>query len=592
MSISSNFPVVKPSLLLDFANTKKLDPRITFTRASTATYYDEDTVAKAEENLVLQSQAFENASWTKSLLTVSANTVAAPDGTTTAETITCTASTGSHEIYQGFTFVSGSTYTMSVFVKKNTNDFIQLRHYSAAGGATRYANFNVATGVLGTVGADATASITDAGNGWYRCVMIAAPTGTSGGFDLFFIDSATATSAQSFTAGGTESVYIWGAQLEQRSAVTAYTPTTTASITNYAPTMLTAAVDAPRFDHNPTTRESLGLLIEEQRTNLMLQTENPTVSPWAATVAGTSTRVLAGWNIGFNVFEITSTSADGGIRQSRSGLSSGQVYTLSFYMQSSATSIVLLLENGAAAYGTLCSVVINGSTGGISSVNGFTSTSSIPFANGYFYTFVLPAAGGWLIANVEWRVVTSGQRIFLGRPQLEAGAFATSYITTVASSVTRSADAASMTGTNFSSWFKASEGTLYADSLNLNPIDSTSNAAGVLSLNNASSAQMMRFDPRRIQIFANSVDQANITTISAISSGLYKSAFAYAVNNIAISTNASAVGTDTNAILPLGINRLQIGIGLTGSGILNGTIKKIAYYPWRLTNAQLRALTS
>ena len=51
MTIQNNFPDIKPALLLDFANTKRLDPRITFTRASPATYYDGKTTAKAEENL-------------------------------------------------------------------------------------------------------------------------------------------------------------------------------------------------------------------------------------------------------------------------------------------------------------------------------------------------------------------------------------------------------------------------------------------------------------------------------------------------------------------------------------------------------------
>jgi len=76
---------VRPSLLLDFANTKTLDPRITFTRASTGTYYDGKTVAKSEENLMLYSQEFDNAYWSKPSTTVLANNTSAPDGTTTAE---------------------------------------------------------------------------------------------------------------------------------------------------------------------------------------------------------------------------------------------------------------------------------------------------------------------------------------------------------------------------------------------------------------------------------------------------------------------------------------------------------------------------
>jgi hypothetical protein len=51
MSIAQNFPEIRPSLNLDFANVKALDPRVTFARASTGAYYDGQTVAKAEENL-------------------------------------------------------------------------------------------------------------------------------------------------------------------------------------------------------------------------------------------------------------------------------------------------------------------------------------------------------------------------------------------------------------------------------------------------------------------------------------------------------------------------------------------------------------
>jgi hypothetical protein len=96
----TDYPTIRPSLLLDFANTKTLDPRITFTRASTGTYYDGKTVAKAEENLLLQSQTFDNASWVKDNATVTANSTTAPDGTTTAETFTPTVTNGFHHISQ------------------------------------------------------------------------------------------------------------------------------------------------------------------------------------------------------------------------------------------------------------------------------------------------------------------------------------------------------------------------------------------------------------------------------------------------------------------------------------------------------------
>ena len=60
---ASSYPTIQPTLNLDFANTKQLDPRITFVRNSTAAYYDGQTSAMAEQNLLLQSNTFSNAAW-------------------------------------------------------------------------------------------------------------------------------------------------------------------------------------------------------------------------------------------------------------------------------------------------------------------------------------------------------------------------------------------------------------------------------------------------------------------------------------------------------------------------------------------------
>ena len=56
--INNKYPTTKPSLNLDFANTKSLDPRINFRRGTPGTYYDGVTHAKAEENLLSYSENF------------------------------------------------------------------------------------------------------------------------------------------------------------------------------------------------------------------------------------------------------------------------------------------------------------------------------------------------------------------------------------------------------------------------------------------------------------------------------------------------------------------------------------------------------
>jgi hypothetical protein len=285
MSISQNFPEIKPSLNLDFANVKALDSRITFARASTGAYYDGQTVAKAEENLLLQSQTFDNAYWTKTNITVTANSTTAPDGTTTAESILETATTGSHQVFRSAVITSSNTHVRSVFAKPNGRNWLAI--YGGAGRSF----FDLQNGVTGTVEAGYTASMIDAGNGWYRCILIG-PAGTSSYAGLYNI--ADADNSISYAGDITKGLFIWGAQFEQRSAVTAYTPTTTQPITNYIPVLQTASANVARFDHNPVTGESLGLLVEEQRTNLLLRSEEFDNAYWLKSNATiTSNTVIA-----------------------------------------------------------------------------------------------------------------------------------------------------------------------------------------------------------------------------------------------------------------------------------------------------------
>jgi hypothetical protein len=117
---------IRPSLNLDFANSKVLDPRITFTRASNATYYDGYTSVKAEENLLEYSQEFGNADWLKLRATITSNLTTAPDGTTTADTLFENTDTNSHGIYDSFTHISGKVYTHSIFVKANGRTKLKL----------------------------------------------------------------------------------------------------------------------------------------------------------------------------------------------------------------------------------------------------------------------------------------------------------------------------------------------------------------------------------------------------------------------------------------------------------------------------------
>jgi hypothetical protein len=227
-------------------------------------------------------------------------------------------------------------------------------------------------------------------------------------------------------------------------------------------------------------------------------------------------------------------------------------------------------------------------------------TVSVTNVGNGWYRISASGASTFTGLNVIWIVLSNGTTInytgngysglYIWGAQVEAGSFATSYIPTVASQVTRSPDSASMTGTNFSSWYRADEGTLceYTNYGGLrNPgTDSilflSSSVGGItdaIILGNTSGSSYFRV-------------RVNSTDVALVSSGIItvgsstNRAIAYKVNDFAGSNNGAAVVTDSSGAIPV-VSSMTISAGQTAR-----TIQKIAYYPKRLTNAELQGLTT
>jgi hypothetical protein len=396
-------------------------------------------------------------------------------------------------------------------------------------------------------------------------------------------------------------IYVWGAQLEQRSALTDYTATTTQPITNYVPALQTAASGEPRFDHDPITGESKGFLIEEQRTNLLTYSEDFSNAAWTKTRSSiTANTVVApdGTLTGDKLIENTESSSSHYV--SEDVTSTDVVHTFSFYAKAAERNIINATLIGSTNY----SIGFNLSTGTVSAnlIGGTTTATSAsitPAGNGWFRCSVSHNASAGTATSVRIWLTNGNTAIYTGDgysgiyiwgAQVEAGSFPTSYIPTAGSQVTRSPDAASMTGTNFSSWYRQDEGTVYSN------IERDDIGGGVVWSTSQAGAS---FGPRHQVVWGasntcayacvNDSGGAVVSSLGSTTSRVF--AVGYKTNDFAATGGGATPAADTSGNVPVNNAELWFGRYNTGGTVLNGHIKKLAYYPKRLSNATLQALT-
>jgi hypothetical protein len=191
----------------------------------------------AGTNLCRQSENLTTTPWSTGSLTVTANSIAAPDGNTTADTLTATGASGF--VYDtGETVTSGQTYTASLYAKAGTVSYLSFSYGSGANISHRTFHLS-GSGAISNTGYDAghtgqSATITALANGWYRCTLTSTVNATSAGHILGPASTSTpvinSNGINTNTANG-NTVYVWGAQLENSAFATDYIPTTTASVT-------------------------------------------------------------------------------------------------------------------------------------------------------------------------------------------------------------------------------------------------------------------------------------------------------------------------------------------------------------------------
>lgn len=187
----------------------------------------------ARTNLCLRSQEFDNASWQKARVTVSANAIAAPDGTTTADKVIEDGNTNTHSVFQGpLTTTISAIYTYSVFVKAGERTWASIVFDDSTSHRTW---FNLSNGTVGTNAAGNTASIQAYPNGWYRLIITRAVDSIATYID---VSLATGDNVTSYAGDNASGLYAWGAVLELGAFASSYIPTTSGSVTRAADSLL------------------------------------------------------------------------------------------------------------------------------------------------------------------------------------------------------------------------------------------------------------------------------------------------------------------------------------------------------------------
>jgi hypothetical protein len=361
----------------------------------------------------------------------------------------------------------------------------------------------------------------------------------------------------------------------------------------------TVAANQPRFDYDPISGECKGLLIEESRQNLLLQSNSPDnlVSPWGKGANTTRIGVTAAPD-GTNTavyFSGNGSSANEFVNQSVN-LSANTTYTCSVWVK-------LIAGTGSVpTTGTIISASYHNGTAltrSTVSYNNNLTTEWKRFSTTFTNVTAQTGVSMFFIADQN-----NTAQIAIWGAQLETGAFPTSYIPTTASTVTRSADLASMTGTNFSSWYNSSEGTIYsnisitraltAEATGSWTLDNGSYANGY-SLYHTSTSSSSRLAVRGPNTSSSGTSIGDVTGIDVTKLKNCSIILPSTTNTILSCSNAKFSGNVTSFNSGVTVNRLLIGwnnvIGTPANNYLNGTISRLTYYPRRLKDNQLVLLT-
>lgn len=600
----------------------------------------------AATNLLLHSEQF--GLYSPSEVDVRPNNNLAPDLSFTAGSIVETTTTDYHQLFL-YPIQATGNITLSGFIKNKQGTRNALLKFNDGTNDLGF-YFNPSSG--NTVGVLTGAGTTEPinygsqklGNDWYRIYVSGNVSSTGGASSLHIIDNST----YSTHAGtGTDGFYIWGFQMEENSYPTSYieTPATfssrsqtnsdSASFYQSDGTIGYAATDVARDnaylpDENGTFYPA-GLLLEGEATNNIIYSGLSTTSNWATDFLGTTTEVsgLTGPFDTATLFEVTGTGGGAGRIYYNSAPNGGN------FEVGDTVSVFVKLDTDPTGTSTI--MFRSGTQGSQAKFTIATETTTLEgsaWANPSFQKL----SGGWYRFSADWinasastspriwisdttsvSVTSPGTKMYVKGFQSENSSYPTSYIPTTSSTATRGrdfissgitstrsadvssgvtstrqADDAIISGAAFNSVYNLTEGSFFVhggpDQIN------SSSVQTLFSASNGSNSDQTRIKVNagvsdvNFNIRDGSVSQADIT-ISSVVAGNNDSKIAvrYGANDFRIDAQGSS-GTDTSGTVSSSLTQLAIG-SRTNNRYLNGHIRRLTYWPTKLSDAQLERIT-
>jgi hypothetical protein len=558
----------KEGSLYSVVPTNSSNGTFSVTRATTATRVNAaGLVELVPYNLVRYSEMFADAAWSKSRMSVSANTTTAPNGTLTADTFIEDNTNATHQLAQSVGYIAAGNCQYSIFIKPNGRTRCLVRENAATGA---WISFDLITAsVLASAsfgGGTFTGSVTTLANGWYKinvsCTFVNSI--TSANFGLFSLTNTGTTFADgTYLGDGVSGFFIWGAQVHEGTSALDYQATET-------------RLNIPRLDY------SLGscpnILLEPQRTNLALRSEEFDNATWQKTL-GVVTANTATSPSGLMNADTYSASQTNLLFQQVSVVSNA-TYTLSVWVKLGTATNLCLAANNTLAWNTIGGQSFNSSNG--------LNTSTWTRVSWTFSATLTSIINIHFGGNAQLGLTQSTGTVFLWGAQLEAGAYATSYIPTTSASVTRNADVISRGNIFTNGLVTASGGTWFVDLRDNRTIIRDTFATLSIFQTSATTNSFVFFNHSsgaggRIQI--SKFISGTATTLYTTTSNTSK---------IAIKWNGTTADIFENGVKVVSATAFTTTNmdSLTGGSGLRATINSMALFPTPLTDGEMSMLTS